>query len=89
MSEVHTHSRGTYGARRIHAVLHRQGQVCGRRRIARLMRAAGIEGPHRRRGHRTTVPDPQAAIRPDLVKRDFHSDRGSQLRFQWSSQHPR
>ncbi|WP_406002445.1 DDE-type integrase/transposase/recombinase [Streptomyces sp. NBC_00829] len=44
------------------------------RRIARLMRAAGLQGRHRRRRHLTTVPDPRAAIRPDLVLRDFRPD---------------
>ncbi|MFD5419852.1 IS3 family transposase, partial [Streptomyces sp. NPDC127069] len=29
---------------------------------------------HRRRVHRTTVPDPHAATRPDLVARDFQTD---------------
>ncbi|WP_436778407.1 IS3 family transposase, partial [Yinghuangia sp. YIM S09857] len=43
----------------------------GRRRVARLMRQAGLAGRHRRRGRRTTVPDPHAAQRPDLVARDF------------------
>ncbi|MFE4446502.1 DDE-type integrase/transposase/recombinase [Streptomyces sp. NPDC056820] len=46
-------------------------RVCGRRRIARLMRAAGLAGRHPRRRHRTTIPDPHAATRPDLVLRDF------------------
>ncbi|WP_406729545.1 IS3 family transposase [Streptomyces sp. GD-15H] len=44
-------------APRIHAVLQREGTACGRRRIARLMRAAGLAGRHRRRRHRTTTPD--------------------------------
>ncbi|WCD91007.1 hypothetical protein KPP03845_107436 [Streptomyces xanthophaeus] len=73
ISEVHTHSRGTYGAPRIHAALLREGHACGRRRIARLMREAGVAGRHRRRGHRTTVPDPRAATRPDLIGRDFRT----------------
>ncbi|WP_405980802.1 IS3 family transposase [Streptomyces sp. NBC_00158] len=74
ISEVHALSRGTYGAPRIHAALLREGHACGRRRIARLMREAGIAGRHRRRVHRTTTPDPAAAARPDLIGRDFHAD---------------
>ncbi len=35
--EVHLASRQTYGSPRIHAALQRQGSVCGRKRIARLM----------------------------------------------------
>ncbi|MFD3637637.1 IS3 family transposase, partial [Streptomyces sp. NPDC058664] len=41
-------SRGTYGAPRIHAVLKREGTDCGRRRVARLMRQAGLTGRTRR-----------------------------------------
>ncbi len=41
IADVHTRSRGTCGAPRIHAVLKWEGAGCGRRRIARLMRAAG------------------------------------------------
>lgn len=71
ITKVHETSRGTYGAPRVHAALHRQGTTCGRRRVARLMRQAGLEGRHRRRRQRTTIPDPRAATRPDLVLRDF------------------
>jgi putative transposase len=77
IAEVHTRSRGTYGAPRIHAVLKREGAGCGRRRVARLMRAAGLQGRHRRRRHLTTIPDPRAALRPDLIVRAFQPDAGS------------
>lgn len=73
ITQVHEHSRGTYGAPRVHAVLKREGTGCGRRG-ARLMRAAGLQGRHRRRRHLTTIPDPRAAMRPDLVVRDFRPD---------------
>ncbi|MFE5550090.1 IS3 family transposase [Streptomyces sp. NPDC056534] len=42
ITAVHQRSRGTYGAPRAHAVLQREGAGCGRRRVARLMRRAGI-----------------------------------------------
>ena len=42
-----------------------------RKRVARLMRAAGIAGYRRRRRVRTTVPDQAGAKCPDLLKRDF------------------
>ncbi|MEH0415987.1 IS3 family transposase [Streptomyces sp. B21-083] len=74
ITDVHTRSRGTYGAPRVHAVLKRAGAGCGRRRVARLMRAAGLQGRHRRRRHLTTVPDPRAVLRPDLIVRDFQPD---------------
>lgn len=71
ITEVHEQSRGLYGAPRVHAALLRDGHSCGRRRVARLMRAAGLTGGPHERGQRTTIPDPHAQSRPDLVRRDF------------------
>ena len=72
--EVHAASNGTYGAPRIHAELADAGLRHGRKRIARRMRAAGIRGKSPRRWQVTTVPDPNAAARPDLIRRDFTVD---------------
>ena len=45
---AHQASRGTYGASRMHAELTLgQGMRCSRKRVARLMRAAGLLGIHR------------------------------------------
>ncbi|MER7578290.1 IS3 family transposase [Streptomyces sp. NPDC126514] len=74
ITAVHERSRGTYGAPRIHAVLQRDGEDCGRCRVARLMRDAGLQGRHRRRRHQTTIPDPRAAARPGLIVRGFSPD---------------
>ena len=61
-----------YGVRRMHAALLRDGEQVGRDRVARLMRAAGIRGAKRRgKPWRTTIADPAAEKRSDLVKRDF------------------
>jgi transposase InsO family protein len=68
---AHTTSKGRYGAPRIHAQLRRAGHRHGRKRIARLMRAAGLHGRTPRRFTRTTIPDSQAAARADLIRRDF------------------
>jgi transposase InsO family protein len=69
---VHEESGGTYGAPRVHAELREQGRRHSRKRIARLMRAAGRRGRAPRRWRTTTVPDPAgAAALPDLVARDF------------------
>jgi hypothetical protein len=46
---AHQASRGRYGAPRIHAQLRRGGHRHGRKRIARLMRAAGLRGRAPRR----------------------------------------
>jgi transposase InsO family protein len=69
--QAHQASKGRYGAPRIHAQLCRRGHRHGRKRVARLMRAAGLQGRTRRRFKRTTVPDPAAAARVDLIRRDF------------------
>jgi putative transposase len=69
---IHQRSRGTYGAPRVHAELRLDhGVHIGRKRVARLMRAAGLIGCHRRRRRGLTRRDPQAAPAPDLVKRTF------------------
>src|SRR5262249_1647704 len=55
---VHRGSRGTYGAPRVRAELAAEhGVRCSRRRVARLMRRAGLVGCHRRRAVRTTRRD--------------------------------
>jgi putative transposase len=57
---IHAGSQGTYGAPRIHAELADHGVHVGRKRVARLMVAAGLAGRCRRRTRRTTIPDPEA-----------------------------
>jgi transposase InsO family protein len=54
--QIHAASRGIYGMPRVHAELRFGGVACGRKRVARLMRAAGLEGVHRRRFTPTTDP---------------------------------
>jgi len=68
---VHDESDGTYGSPRVHAVLADQGRRHSRKRIARLMRAAGRRGRTPKRWRTTTVPDPGAALPVDLIGRDF------------------
>jgi len=68
---IHLRSRGTYGAPRIHAELADEGMRVGRKRVARLMRIAGLQGVSRRRRARTTLRTVGAQPAPDLVDRDF------------------
>ncbi len=77
---VHAASRETYGAPRIHAELRAGGERHGRKRIARLMRGAGITGVSRRRGGPvTTRRDGGARPAPDLVDRDFSATGPNRL----------
>jgi transposase InsO family protein len=64
----------TYGAPRITAELNDgapDGQRVNHKRVARVMRTAGIAGYRRKRRVKTTVPDPDNQKVPDLLSRDF------------------
>ncbi len=77
---VHATSRETYGAPRVHAELRADGERHGRKRIARLMRDAGLVGASRRRhGPVTTRRDKEARPAPDLVDRNFTASGPDQL----------
>jgi putative transposase len=75
----HATSDGTYGAPRILEDLLEEGTHVGRKRIARLMRTAGLRGVSRRKGCWTTIRDPKARPAPDLVERKFVADAPNQL----------
>ncbi|WP_342215091.1 IS3 family transposase [Nocardia abscessus] len=79
ITDIHTASRGSYGAPRVHAEL-RLGQRIrvGRKRVARLMRSAELAGIFRRRRGCTTR-DPQASPHPDLVNRRFAAEGPDRL----------
>ena len=77
---VHASSRQTYGAPRVHADLRGRGERHGRKRIARLMREAGLVGAsHRHGGPTTTRRDKDARPAPDLVDRNFTASGPNQL----------
>lgn len=78
--EVHEQNFECYGYPRVWHELNRQGEQVGRDHVARLMRQAGIRGAKRRgKPWRTTIADPAAKKRPDLVQRDFTADRPDAL----------
>lgn len=77
---VHASSRHIYGAPRVHAELRNHGQPHGRKRIARLMRDAGLVGAsHRHGGPTTTRRDKDARPAPNLVDRTFTATAPNQL----------
>jgi len=71
IAEIHRRSRQTYGAPRIQVELAEQGNRVSIKRVARLMRAAGLRGVSRRNWITTTVRDRDARPAPDLVERNF------------------
>ena len=76
---IHTRSFGTYGAPRMQAELKDHGVYVSRKRIARLMRADGLQGVSRRRRFKTTKRDPQASPSLDLVERNFSAQGPDEL----------
>jgi len=69
---IHARSKGTYGARRIHAELRLEhGIRISKKRVERLMAAAGISGLQPRKRGRTTISVPGVRVADDLVERQF------------------
>jgi putative transposase len=71
ISAIHTESKGTYGSPRVHKELLHRHVACGKRKVSRLMRAAGLEGRCKKRWRKTTVADPDAEAARDLIQRHF------------------
>jgi len=71
VTEVHTHSRGTYGARRITVALRASGHPVSRRLVRTLMRSAGLKACQPRPWRRTTLPGETPTSVPDRIGRAF------------------
>jgi len=72
-------SGGIYGVPKIHADLAAEGERVGRKRVARLMRAEGLQGVSRRKSVRTTIRDDNEQPATDLVDRDFSATGPNRL----------
>lgn len=72
IAEAHVASRRTYGAPRVHAELQARGHRVSRKRVARLMRRAGLRGATPRRKYRRALASAPEA--PDLVRRQFRAE---------------
>ncbi len=68
---IHVASRETYGSPRVHAALRRRGIRIARKRAARLMRAAGLQGKLRRRFRKTTDSNHTLPIAPNILNQHF------------------
>jgi transposase InsO family protein len=64
-------SRGRYGSPNIHADLLQWGYCCGRKRVARLMKEAGIRSKIMRRFKVTTQSKHTMSIAENLLQREF------------------
>ena len=69
---AYAESRKTYGSPRIHRALRRKGIVCGRNRVARLMRRNGLRARRRRRRYpKTTQRAADVLAASNLLKGNF------------------
>jgi putative transposase len=68
---AHAASKGRYGSPRVHAELRANGEKVGRKRVARLMKAAHLAGRKRRKFKSTTDSNHAFPIAPNVLERDF------------------
>jgi putative transposase len=83
--------RGRYGAPRVRDKLAKQGTHVSRKRVARLMREAGLKAKGRRKYKPTTDSNHALPVAPNLLQRDFHADRPdtvwvSDITYIWTRQ---
>jgi len=79
VAAVHTESRGTYGSQSIRDELAKDGEKVGKKRVARLMREAGLSGNPVKKFKRTTDSAHDLPVAKNLVKRRFEAERPDQL----------
>lgn len=71
----HKKSRGYYGSPRIYQALQKEGVRCGRKRVARLMREAGLRARQKRRYKVTTQSNHHLPVAPNLLDQTFTAER--------------
>jgi putative transposase len=77
--QIWVKSRELYGSPRITVELQAQGVRCGKNRVARLMREAGIRSQTRKAFRVTTKPSGGQSEAEDLVQRCFRAARPGQV----------
>lgn len=78
IQEIFQQSRCTYGYPRVYKELVAQGINCGRDRVARLMRQAGLRAVHKRKYRVTTQSDHKRPVAPNLLGQDFNTETANQ-----------
>jgi putative transposase len=83
IKEAFVHSRHTYGSPRLQAALRNKGWVCGKNRVARLMRSAGLRARQKRAFRpRTTLSQHDLAVPDNWLAKVPKPDRPNQI---WQS----
>jgi len=80
--QLHKQSDGVYGARKLHHELKGLGHSCGRHRVARIMRQAGIKGYPKRRFRHYKKNTPSYPIADNLLDQNFTALRVNE---RWTS----
>jgi putative transposase len=79
IEEIYVQSRYTYGSPRVHAVLRDQGMRCGCKRVARLMRQAGLQVRRKRSYKVTTQSNHALPVAPNVLNQQFTAVRPNQI----------
>ncbi len=79
---LHEQSKGVYGSPKMRDELADEGYPCGRHKVARLMRKAGLKGCPERRFRVTTQRDPSHPVAANLIEQDFTAKGPNQ---RWAS----
>jgi putative transposase len=76
---VHVLSRQAYGAKKTWLELNARGVVCGKHRVARLRKRAGIEARRKRRFRLTVESHATAPAAPNLLQQQFQAARPNRI----------
>ncbi len=82
LKHLHAESDGVYGSPKTCLELKDEGYHCGRHKVARLMRLAGLRGCPKRRFRVTTKQDPSHPIAINLLEQDFEAQAPNRV---WAS----
>jgi putative transposase len=78
IEEAFEDSGQTYGSPRIYQVMRKHGLMCSKNRVARLMKAEGLQAKQTRRFRATTKRNPAHRAAPNLLNQDFSAERPNQ-----------
>ncbi len=76
---IHTGHKKTYGSPRVYAELKRQGELCSRKRVAKIMRYNGIQAKSKRKWKATSYSKDLANVTPNLLNQNFKVGKANQV----------
>lgn len=79
---IHEQSRSIYGSPRVHAELKKEGVVCSRKRIAKIMREHGIQAKTYKVWKKISIAKTHQEVAPNYVNQNFTVDAPNQT---WAS----